>query len=73
PSAQGKGLAAEAARALIGMLREHSQVRRLVGITDVQNTASARLLERLGMTFEAEEEIIFRGQPCVEARYALAL
>ncbi|HEX3328510.1 MAG TPA: GNAT family N-acetyltransferase [Gaiellales bacterium] len=73
PSAQGRGLAAEAARALIGMLREYTQVRRLVGITDVQNTASARLLERLGMRFEAEEEIIFRGQPCVEARYALAL
>ena len=73
PSAQGRGLAVEAARALIGMLREHTRVRRLVGITDVQNTASACLLERLGMRFEAEEETIFRGQPCVEARYALAL
>jgi aminoglycoside 6'-N-acetyltransferase len=73
PAAQGRGLAAEAARALIGMLREHTEVRRLVGITDVRNTASARLLERLGMTFEAEEETIFRDEPCREARYALSL
>jgi len=71
--AQGQGLAAAAAGALIGMLREHTRVRRLIGITDVRNTASARLLERLGMTLEAEEETIFRGEPCREARYALAL
>ena len=73
PSAQGRGLAAEAAGALIGMLRAQTQVRRLVGITDVRNTASARLLERLGMMFEAEEETVFRGEPCREARYALSL
>ena len=73
PEAQGRGLAAEAARALIAMLREHTAVRRLIGITDVQNTASARLLERLGMTLEAEEKTIFRGEPCREWRYALAL
>ena len=71
--AQGQGLAAAAAGALIGMLREHTRVRRLIGITDVRNTASARLLERLGMTLEGEEETIFRGEPCREARYALAL
>jgi aminoglycoside 6'-N-acetyltransferase len=73
PSAQGRGLAAEAAGALIGMLREQGRVRRLVGITDVRNTASARLLERLGMTLEGEQETIFRGEPCREARYALVI
>lgn len=73
PYAQGRGLATEAAGALIGMLRERTRVRRLIGITDVRNTASARLLERLGMTFEAEEETIFRGEPCREARYARSL
>jgi len=31
-------------------------VRRLVGITDVRNTSSARLLERLGMEREREHE-----------------
>jgi RimJ/RimL family protein N-acetyltransferase len=73
PSAQGRGLAAEAAGALIGVLREQGRVRRLVGITDVRNTASARLLERLGMTLEGEQETIFRGEPCREARYALVI
>lgn len=73
PGAQGRGLAEEAARALIRGLQADTAVRRLVGITDARNTPSARLLERLGMTFEAEEETIFRGEPCLERRYALAL
>jgi RimJ/RimL family protein N-acetyltransferase len=73
PHAQGRGLAEEAARALIAGLRLHTTVRRLVGITDARNLPSARLLERLGMTFEGEEETIFRGEPCRERRYALVL
>jgi aminoglycoside 6'-N-acetyltransferase len=71
--AQGRGLAEEAARGLIAGLRADTAVRRLVGITDARNAPSARLLERLGMTFEAEEETTFRGEPCVERRYGLAL
>jgi aminoglycoside 6'-N-acetyltransferase len=71
--AQGRGLAEEAARALIAGLASATAVRRLVGITDARNAPSARLLERLGMTFEAEEETIFRGEPCRERRYALVL
>jgi aminoglycoside 6'-N-acetyltransferase len=73
PEAQGRGLAEEAARALIAGLESHAAVRRLVGITDARNVRSARLLERLGMTFEAEEETTFRGEPCRERRYALVL
>jgi RimJ/RimL family protein N-acetyltransferase len=73
PGAQGRGLAEEAARALIAGLTADTTVRRLVGITDARNTPSARLLERLGMTFEAEAETIFRGEPCLERRYALTL
>ena len=72
-SAQGRGLATDAARAVIAGLRADTAVRRLIGITDVRNTASARLLERLGMTLEAEEETVFRGEPCREWRYGLAL
>ena len=71
--AQGRGLAEEAARALIAGLASATAVRRLVGITDARNAPSARLLERLGMTFEGEEETIFRGEPCRERRYALVL
>jgi [ribosomal protein S5]-alanine N-acetyltransferase len=73
PHAQGRGLAQEAVRALIAGLAADTTVRRLVGITDARNTPSARLLERLGMTFEAEQETVFRGEPCRERRYALAL
>jgi [ribosomal protein S5]-alanine N-acetyltransferase len=71
--AQGRGLAEEAARALIAGLESDTVVRRLVGITDVRNGPSARLLERLGMTLEAEQETTFRGEPCREWRFALAL
>ena len=53
--AQGRGLATEAARAVVEGLRAHTDVRRLVGICEVQNTPSARLLERLGMALEREE------------------
>jgi RimJ/RimL family protein N-acetyltransferase len=69
---QRRGLAEEAVRALIAGLEADTAVRRLIGITDARNTPSARLLERVGMTFEAEEETIFRGEPCLERRYALA-
>jgi RimJ/RimL family protein N-acetyltransferase len=71
--AQGRGLAEEAARTLAGGLRAHTGVRRLIGITDTRNTASARLLERLGMTLEAELAATFRGEPCHERHYAMAL
>jgi RimJ/RimL family protein N-acetyltransferase len=53
---QGRGLATEAAEAVVAGLRAHTGVRRLVGITDVRNTPSARLLERLGMELEREED-----------------
>ncbi len=72
-AAQGRGLAEEAARALIAGLRSDTAVHRLIGITDVRNAPSARLLERLGMTLEAEEDAMFRGEPCREWRYGLAL
>ncbi len=73
PAAQGRGLAEEAARTLAGGLRAHTGVRRLIGITDTRNTASARLLERLGMTLDAEVAADFRGEPCHERYYGMAL
>jgi RimJ/RimL family protein N-acetyltransferase len=48
-------------------------VRRLIGITDTRNTASARLLERLGMAREAETDAEFRGERCREWHYAMGL
>ena len=70
---QGRGLAEEAARTLIAGLREHTGVGRLIAITDVRNLASARLLRRLGMTLEAEASAEFRGEPCREWHFGLAL
>ncbi len=72
-AAQGRGLAVDASRALIAGLQQDTAVRRLVGITDVRNTPSARLLERLGMALEGEQETMFRGELCREWRYGLAL
>jgi RimJ/RimL family protein N-acetyltransferase len=72
-AAQGRGLAEEAARTLIDGLRADTAVRRLIAITDTRNVPSARLLRRLGMTLEAEESAEFRGAPCREWRFGLAL
>ena len=72
-SAQGRGLAEEAARALLAGLRARTGVRRVIAITDTRNVPSARLLRRLGMTLEAEEHAQFRGEPCREWRFGLAL
>jgi RimJ/RimL family protein N-acetyltransferase len=73
PAAQGRGLAEEASRTLIDGLRAHTGVGRLIAITDTRNTASARLLRRLGMTLEAEASAEFRGRPCREWHFGLAL
>ncbi len=72
-AAQGRGLAEEAALALIAGLRAHTAVARLIAITDVRNLASARLLRRLGMTLEAEASAEFRGEPCREWHFALTM
>ena len=72
-TAQGKGLAEEAARTLIDGLRAHTAVRRLVAIIDTRNAASARLMRRLGMELEAEMPAEFRGEPCREWHFSLGL
>jgi RimJ/RimL family protein N-acetyltransferase len=72
-AAQGKGLAEEAARTLIDGLRAHTAVRRVVAITDTRNVSSARLLRRLGMELDAEMPAEFKGEPCREWHFSLAL
>jgi RimJ/RimL family protein N-acetyltransferase len=72
-AAQGRGLAEEAARALIAALHAHTAVRRVIAITDTRNVASARLLRRLGMTLEGEESAELRGEPCREWHFALTM
>ena len=52
PDRRGHGYATEAAAALIEALFTHTQVHRVVATLDPQNTASERLLERLGFQRE---------------------
>ncbi len=78
PDHQGRGLAREAAEAMLGLgfagvglggLGLH----RIVGCCDARNLASARLLERLGMRREAHfvHNEIFKGEWGEEYVYAM--
>lgn len=60
---QGKGYAVESVSAVVDDLVDRLGVHRLVGELSPDNGASARLLERLGMTFEyfAEKSFWWRG------------
>ena len=50
---QGLGYATEAARALLAFAFERMRFHRVIGRTEARNTASARVLEKLGMRLEA--------------------
>lgn len=71
PAAQGRGLATEAVRMALAMLFANTDVTRVVAITDTRNAPSIRLLERLGMHRVQTVAAIFRGEPCMEHRYAI--
>ena len=63
PDHHGKGYAHESALALLRLGFEDLGLRRIIGRCDARNTASAKLMERLGMTFEARlrENELFKG------------
>lgn len=69
---QRRGLAAEAVREVMLLVFEHTPVDRIVGVTDARNTASVRLLERVGMCCMHTQPARFRGEPCIEHRYEVA-
>jgi RimJ/RimL family protein N-acetyltransferase len=73
PEFQGRGLATEAARAVLAIAFDEVQLHRVYGICDALNTASARLMERLGMRREAHlrENEIFKGRWGDEYIYAM--
>lgn len=52
PAWRGKGLALEASMAVMDEARERFCLRRILAITSMDNPASARLLERIGLSFE---------------------
>lgn len=68
--AQGQGYGCAAVAEAIRLLFEQTAVRRVVGITDARNTASVRLLERVGMSRIESRETVFNGEPCTEWVYA---
>ncbi|HEY2053192.1 MAG TPA: GNAT family protein [Solirubrobacterales bacterium] len=63
PDAGGKGYATEATRALVDLAFDDLSAHRVFARTDARNTASAALLQRLGMRQEAHfrEAEIFKG------------
>jgi RimJ/RimL family protein N-acetyltransferase len=73
PDHQGRGYATEAARALLRVGFEETRLHRVIGRTEARNTASARVLERLGMRREAHliENEWVKGEWQSELVYAL--
>jgi ribosomal-protein-alanine N-acetyltransferase len=65
----GKGYATEAASVVCEFAREHLRGKRVVGKAVHDNHASRRVLEKIGMTFEGEEE----SDGCRLAVYVLAV
>jgi [ribosomal protein S5]-alanine N-acetyltransferase len=62
----GQGLASEAASAIVTWMFSHTDVPELTAFAVSQNTASRRVLEKLGMAFEGERER--HGEPCAHYR-----
>jgi len=57
PSYWGKGLATEAARAVVQFGFEEIGLPQIVASSDPPNTSSFRVMERLGMTFAGERKV----------------
>ena len=73
PAEQGKGYATEAARAFLRVAFEEFGFHRVIGRTEPRNTASARVLEKLGMRQEAHlvENEYVKGEWQSELVYAM--
>ena len=70
---QGLGYATEAARAFLAFAFERIGFHRVIGRTEARNTASARVLEKLGMRLEAHlvENEWVKGEWQSELVYAM--
>jgi RimJ/RimL family protein N-acetyltransferase len=73
PEHQGRGLATEAVQGLLGFTFGTLGLHRVTAVTDVLNTRSAALLERVGMRREAHlvENVFFKGAWGSELLYAM--
>jgi RimJ/RimL family protein N-acetyltransferase len=70
---QGRGLAAEAAEAMLRLGFDELGLHRICGICVDGNEASAKLLQRLGMTLEGRfvDNAFFKGEWITELVFAL--
>ena len=73
PGYQGRGLATEAAEAVLGLGFDGLGLHRMIGRCDTLNVPSARLMERLGMRREAHfvQNELFKGAWGDELVYAM--
>jgi RimJ/RimL family protein N-acetyltransferase len=73
PDAQGHGFATEATRAVVDLAFRELKVHRVFGQIDARNTASARVLERVGLRREAHlvENEWVKGEWTDEVIYAV--
>jgi RimJ/RimL family protein N-acetyltransferase len=73
PDHHGRGFATEASRAVVGLAFTTYELHRVYGRLEPRNTASARVLEKLGMRREAHlrENEWVKGEWQSEAIYAL--
>ncbi|HVK19915.1 MAG TPA: GNAT family N-acetyltransferase [Actinokineospora sp.] len=73
PDHKGKGYAGEAAVEMLKVGFDQVGLHRIIGRLDADNRASGRLLERLGMRFEArfKENEFVKGKWADEAVYAM--
>jgi RimJ/RimL family protein N-acetyltransferase len=73
PDHQGRGYATEAARAFLALAFSRLDLHRVIGRTEARNTASARVLEKLGMRREAHflENEWVKGEWQSELVYAM--
>jgi RimJ/RimL family protein N-acetyltransferase len=73
PRYTGRGYATEATAAMLRLGFDELGLHRIVGRLDARNTASSRVLERLGMRHEAHlvENEFLKGEWCDETIYAM--
>ena len=64
--AQGLGFGTQVVQALIDLVFGHTEVGRIVAITDERNTRAHRLLMRTGFHRIETTQGVFRGEPCIE-------
>lgn len=66
---QGRGLAFEAVQLALDAVFEHMAVQCVQAVVDARNSASLRLLQRLGFVQTGSEEAIFKGEVCQELHF----